>query len=640
MATIVNLNLGGSGGPTVIAVDLVLTNGYTEPDPRLLILRSRPDVEPIAGVWSTTESGDAGNFDAHAAGLIDPVTGTLFVTGRRDTAAFSGASQAGLITGSFTVTDRKDAAALSGEGFIGIGQRRGTLASVERGDTVSMTAVYDPRWVAELAVDEDTDQGQFSGAFLEYVGPGFLVANERPDSVGFIGRITYDVSGTLAATEATDVGVIEVRAGLQLEAESTDTVRALDLLEGEVETVSLVDRVRVLDTLDSAPYLNASDRVRGLDTVVSNLRVSIFLTEQVRCTDTLEAVYEASLADTVRAQDVSQVIYAGDVSEQANVADTIASQILLDGTLTETVQSSDSAGVLYQKASTENVRVIDTLTDGGVVYQAALTDEGVAAEEWISTLSISVETVESVGATDALDSSLFAESTDTVQVADTLSGDSLVLSALEDSALVVDSLLGEVMVYAPALVDTVQAVETLGGALALVGILSDAVWAVDSLNEAIAQTLCVINAETGAASTYQMTPLVAGLAEYQGVLYLATADGLYAMDAMQDEDGDVVWVFRTGLSHLGSDALKRVTRANLLARIEGDTVFKVGSSRHGTKQERSYRLPPMTRENYRDGVVKTGRGDQSVYWEFSATGIAPAEIDQLRLDVEPLSRRR
>lgn len=112
------------------------------------------------------------------------------------------------------------------------------------------------------------------------------------------------------------------------------------------------------------------------------------------------------------------------------------------------------------------------------------------------------------------------------------------------------------------------------------------------------------------------------------------------MDAVQDEDGDVVWVLRTGLSHFGSEALKRVTRANLLARIEGDTVFKVVSSRHGTQQERSYRLPPMTRENYRDGVVKTGRGIQSVYWEFSATGIAPAEIDQLRLDVEPLSRRR
>jgi hypothetical protein len=640
MATIVNLNLGGGGGPPVIQVDLVLKNGYTEPAPRLLVLRSRPDVDPISGQLATIESSDAGNFDAHTAGLIDPITGALSVTGRRDTAAFSGASQAGLTTGSFAATDRKDAAAFNGEGFIGIGQRRGTLASVERGDTVSMTAAYDPRWVAELAADEDTDQGQFSAAFLEYVGPGFLVANERPDPAGFIGRITYDVSGTLAATEAADVSVIEVRTGLQLEAESTDTVRALDVLDGEVETVSLVDRVRALETLDSEPYLNASDRVRVLEIAVTNLRVTTLLTEHVHCADTLEAVYEASLADTVRALDASQVVYAGDILEQVAVTERLASQLMLDGTLADTVRASDSAGVLYQKASTELVRVIETLTDGGVVYQAAITNEVAVAEEWISALAVSVATVEFVGATDALDSSLFAESTDTVQVADALSGDSLVLSALADSALALDSLLGEVMVYAPALVDTVQAIETLAAELVLVGILSDRVWVTDSLNETVTQVICVVNAETGAVSTYQMTPLVAGLAEYQGVLYLAAADGLYAMDAVQDEDGDVVWVLRTGLTNFGSEAVKRVTRANLLARIDGDTVFKVGSSRNGTKQERSYRLPPLTRDSYRDGVIKTGRGVQSVYWEFSATGIAPAEIDQLRLDVEPLSRRR
>jgi hypothetical protein len=137
-----------------------------------------------------------------------------------------------------------------------------------------------------------------------------------------------------------------------------------------------------------------------------------------------------------------------------------------------------------------------------------------------------------------------------------------------------------------------------------------------------------------------MTPVVAGLAEYRGTLYLAGPDGLYAMDATEDEDGEVVWTLRTGFSNLGNDLLKRVRDANILGRTEGNTLFKVVTARNGEKQEYAYQLPEATRDAYRDGVTKVGRGLQSVYWQFEMEGTGPAEIDQIKLAIEPLSRRR
>jgi hypothetical protein len=176
-------------------------------------------------------------------------------------------------------------------------------------------------------------------------------------------------------------------------------------------------------------------------------------------------------------------------------------------------------------------------------------------------------------------------------------------------------------------------------AMQLVGILTDNALAGDTLFEA-AQTVYITNAETGAVSTYVFTPTISGMTDYQGVLYLAGPEGLYALDATQDEDGAVVWTLRTGFSNLGSDLLKRIRDVNIQARTEGDTTLQVIEDRYGEKQEWNYRLPAVTRDSYRDGVTKIGRGIKSVYFALGLQGIGPAEIDQLRVLIEPLSRRR
>jgi hypothetical protein len=246
-----------------------------------------------------------------------------------------------------------------------------------------------------------------------------------------------------------------------------------------------------------------------------------------------------------------------------------------------------------------------------------------------------------LSASDEIGYGFIQSSDDTLVASDSIAGTVAVASpVLSDTVVISETLAGAVSIYAAVLTDIVVASDTLTGSLVLVGVVSDTVLFGDTLSDAAYQTLVVVNAETGAVSTYTMTPVVAGLAEYRGTLYLAGPDGLYAMDADEDEDGEVVWTLRTGFANLGSDLLKRVRDANILGRTEGTTLLKVVTAHGGQKQEYHYQLPATTRDAYRDGVTKVGRGLQSVYWQFALQGTGPAEIDQLKLAIEPLSRRR
>lgn len=221
--------------------------------------------------------------------------------------------------------------------------------------------------------------------------------------------------------------------------------------------------------------------------------------------------------------------------------------------------------------------------------------------------------------------------------------DTLLLLATEyapktDTATVAEALASVIAYYAP-LTDTATATGTLSSAAGLSAVLADTGLVADLLLEST-QTLYVVNADTGAVSTYAVAPVVAGLAQYHDVLYVAGPEGLYALDATTDAGTAITWTAETGFSNWGTDLLKRVLDVNLQARIQADTNLVLVTDRYGQKQSYRYRLPPLTRDSYRDGVVKPGKGIQSVYWQLVLQGENEAEIDQLRVRLEPLSRRR
>lgn len=221
--------------------------------------------------------------------------------------------------------------------------------------------------------------------------------------------------------------------------------------------------------------------------------------------------------------------------------------------------------------------------------------------------------------------------------------DTLLLLATEyapktDTATATDVVASVVAYYAP-LTDTATATGTLSSAAGLSAALADTGRVADLLLEST-QTLYVVNADTGAVSTYIVSPVITGLAQYEGILYMAGPQGLEALDASSDAGVEITWTVHTGFNNFGTDFIKRLLDVNLQARIQKDTNLVLVSNQYGQKYSYRYRLPILTRDSYRDGVIKVGKGISSVYWQVILQGKGEAEIDQIRLRLETLSRRR
>ena len=307
------------------------------------------------------------------------------------------------------------------------------------------------------------------------------------------------------------------------------------------------------------------------------------LFETFTISDTLWNTHEilAPLADTIGVSDV-----VGAAWEISAVADTLA--------------FSDSAGAIL----TLRAAVADTLVVSdsiGSLQLATATDTLAIADALDSTAYYSIIVSDTLAFTDSSTSILFVVASDTLAFADSA-----------DAILTLHA----------------TAFDTLS--------ISDA--ASDSTTNL--QRVVVMNLDTGAVSEYVLPVVVTGIAQHNGVLYLTTSNGLFALDAATDDNNAITWHWRTGLTHLGSDQVKRPIDLNILGRIEGTATAEVVTIQEGTKRIDYYPIPNMTRSAHRDAIVKPGKGLNSVYWSFGEQGTAPAERHECRVSMWILKRRR
>jgi hypothetical protein len=421
-----------------------------------------------------------------------------------------------------------------------------------------------------------------------------------------------------------------------------DTLVFSETLKSHENPVSFSESVVLSENVHGVDVKAASltDRVDYSDAIAGPVDAPL-LTDTLAFADTLTSDFSVGALDTLVFSETLVMlggIDAASLSDTLRLDETLTSASSITGVLSDTVKFSDILVAGFSGSSTDTLVVSESIVTGST---SETVDSLVLSDLLASRMAIAGVVSDTVIASDEIGYGFVQSTADTLVASDVIAGTMEAASpVLTDTVVVGDVLAGSVAVYAASLTDTVVGSDSVTGSLALVGILSDTVLFGDTLSDAAYQVIVVVNAETGAVSTYTMTPVAAGLAEYRGTLYLAGPDGLYAMDATEDEDGEVVWTLRTGFSNLGSDLLKRVRDANILGRTEGDTLLKVVTSRGGQKQEYHYQLPEVTRDAYRDGVTKVGRGLQSVYWQFALQGTGPAEVDQLKLAIEPLSRRR
>ena len=384
---------------------------------------------------------------------------------------------------------------------------------------------------------------------------------------------------------------------------------------------------------ETSERLDLSDSIAGLSALYTSDVNMLALSETL---NSLEI--PVSFSDTVVVSETVVFEPTALLAETLVFSDTPASALVVTSALSNTVILSETIGVGFASSSTDTLIASEVLATSAMVKAS---EQLILSDSAISSLTISGVSSDTLRARDEIGYGFIQSSADTLAVADSIAGAAAIASpGLADTVVVSEILAGPVAIYAALPTDTLAGSDTLVGTLALVGVLSDTVLFGDTLADTAYQTLIVVNAETGAVSTYTMTPTVTGLAEYRGTLYLAGPQGLYAMDADEDEEGEVIWTMRTGFSNLGSNFLKHVRDVNVQVRTEGELSVQAITDRSGRKQEYHYLLEATMRDAYRDGVVKLGRGLQSVYWAFGLQGQGPTEIDQLQVAVEPLSRRR
>lgn len=512
----------------------------------------------------------------------------------------------------------------------------GTIVNLDLGG--GLVAPPGSERTATFDTTEARDSSQASGSFVAYSGPGFINSTERGDVASAAGVVVYNVSGTLNTEDSRDGVSIVASIREYLELDFSDVLYANDAFTGEVSPGGLLSLVGVVDSLTESPDFSVADILKAADSLSGQIAVSFFDADVVGVVDSLGAHQAGDLSDSVGADDALGTASEALTEDVVGTTDGLTGYLQVSAALADSIRASDRVIADIGGFLADSIGSSDEVA-GHVQSYAAFSDLVAAGNILTGTLALSANSIDGVVASESMSQMWLAAGGDSIAVSDTLTGAVAVYAPLADSFQIVDALLGTSTAQAPTLAGSLGATDSLTGALQLIGVLSDVGLAGDSLYES-AQVIYVTNAETGAVSTYTMTPVVKGAAFFQGTLYLAGPDGLYAVDAEQDEDGAIVWTLQTGFSDFGTDLLKRVRDVNVQGRTEGDTTLQVTEARGGRKQEWSYRLPPQTRESYRDGVVKPGKGIHSVYYGLGLRGTGPAEIDKLRVVIEPLSRRR
>lgn len=349
-------------------------------------------------------------------------------------------------------------------------------------------------------------------------------------------------------------------------------------------------------------------------------------------------VYITTITDTFSASDtLSEPDYAGTFTDMFSASDSLGGVLTITGTLSDQFAPSDrlASGIIVE--SVDAFSLSDSLASA--ITATALVDAFSPSDSLSGEQQFSGSLIDTFSASDTLGGLWLGSSTDSFSASDSLSGNAHSTELSTDAFSLSDTLGGAVALYG-TLSDDFTPSDTLTGKLTLYGVLTDSFAAGDNLLQAQSQAILAINAETGAVSEYTFVPTVQGLGEWRGTLYLATDTGLYALDNTTDDGTAIEWEFRTGFANLGTDKLKRIQDVNVLAKGAGNVQLLLVADRHGTKQERRYQLVKLTANDFRDQVIHAAKGIQSVYWQTGCRGIGPAEIDEIKVQVEPLSRRR
>jgi hypothetical protein len=146
------------------------------------------------------------------------------------------------------------------------------------------------------------------------------------------------------------------------------------------------------------------------------------------------------------------------------------------------------------------------------------------------------------------------------------------------------------------------------------------------------------SSDTFAMSRYERVPFNS-IATINGKLYALSDDGLYLLEGANDQSLPIQSSITTGLTDIGSPEKKRVREIYLGYESPGTVDATVYATGTGSEIAHAYTMEPRAAFDPTTSRIKVGRGLRSRYWRFKISSDDDFKLSEVRVVVEPLSRK-
>lgn len=140
-----------------------------------------------------------------------------------------------------------------------------------------------------------------------------------------------------------------------------------------------------------------------------------------------------------------------------------------------------------------------------------------------------------------------------------------------------------------------------------------------------------LNVTSQAISTYANYGFNS-LTKFNGVYLGASSAGIFALAGATDAGTAIDAVARVGISDYGTAKLKRIDRAYIGYRADGDMVLSVITDDH---QRRDYAVRALNTPGIHGNHVRIGKGVTARYWQFEIANVNGANFELNCLEVKP-----
>lgn len=146
----------------------------------------------------------------------------------------------------------------------------------------------------------------------------------------------------------------------------------------------------------------------------------------------------------------------------------------------------------------------------------------------------------------------------------------------------------------------------------------------------------VMHTETQAVTRYNNYPFNS-FARFNGVYLGAKDDGIFALTGADDAGVLIQAAARVGITDFSTSHLKRVDRAYVGYKTNGNMILRVTTE---DKSVRDYRLNYMGLSGSHSNMVKFGRGMEARYWQFEIRNENGADFELDAIEMQPFILKR